>query len=93
MVLISGEGSIVLKFDAKNVNIVVGSENVSEAKLLLDGKYVNNKNKGSDVNDKGIVVINDERLYNVVAAEDYGQLTLRIDVSGKGFKIYTFTFG
>ena len=93
MELVSEEGSIVLKFDAKNVNIVAGSEKGSEASILLDNNYVNDKNKGSDANDKSMAAINNERLYSLVNTEDYGQHSLKINIKESGFKIYTFTFG
>lgn len=90
--LISRTGKVVLKFDAKNVNIVAGSRTGSIATILLDKVYINDKNKGSDVFSSK-VDIKEERLYSLVNAQDYGEYVLTIDVNVPGFKLYTFTFG
>jgi len=37
--------------------------------------------------------IDSQRLYNLINNNEYGQHVVTIDVSGKGFKLYTFTFG
>jgi len=96
MELVSDEGSILLIFDAKNVNIVAGSENSSEAFIFLNNEFENEKNKGSDVvvkDNKSVLGIQEFKLYNLASAESYGEHIISIDVAGKGFKIYTFTFG
>ncbi len=96
MELISDEGSILLIFDAKSANIVAGSENGSKSFVFLDNEFVNEGNKGSDViieENKSISKIQEFKLYNLASAENYGVHALNIDVMGKGFKIYTFTFG
>jgi hypothetical protein len=38
-------------------------------------------------------LIDGQRLYNLVTNKEYGEHTIEIDVKGKGFQIYTFTFG
>src|SRR3989338_5529746 len=96
MELVSDEGSILLIFYAKNVNIVAGSENSSEAFIFLNNEFENEKNKGSDVvvkDNKSVLGIQEFKLYNLASAESYGEHIISIDVAGKGFKIYTFTFG
>ncbi|MBS3105314.1 thioredoxin family protein [Candidatus Woesearchaeota archaeon] len=94
--LVSDDGSILLIFHAKAVNIVAGSENSSEAFVFLDNEFENEKNKGADVfikENKSISNINEFKLYNIANAENYGSHALSINVAGKGFRIYTFTFG
>ena len=49
--------------------------------------------RGTDVSDLGQVSINGQRLYNLTMHQEYGEHNLAIDVKGKGFQIYTFTFG
>lgn len=96
MELIGDDGEILLIFEAKKVNIVAGSENQSRANIFLDNDKVNEKNKGFDVeiqNNESIAGINEFRLYNLASAEEYGDHIIDIHVSGKGFRIYTFTFG
>ena len=96
MELISDEGEIFLIFDAKKVNIVAGSDNKSDAFVFLDSDFMNEKTKGDDTylkDGNSIVDINEYKLYNIASAEDYGTHTVELQVAGKGFKIYTFTFG
>ena len=96
MELIGEDGSIMLIFDAKSINMVAGAENESKAYVFLDTNFENEKNKGSDVEikeGKSIADIKEFKLYNVASAENYGEHIIQIDIVGKGFKIYTFTFG
>jgi len=96
MELASNEGSMLLIFDAKKINIVAGSENRSDAYVLLDTNFLDEKTKGSDAemqNNKSIVYISEFKLYNLASAEDGGAHILELQVGGKGFKVYTFTFG
>ena len=96
MELVSDEGEILLIFQAKVINIVAGSENGSEAFVFLDNEYENEKNKGSDViieENKSISNIKEFKIYNLANAENYDTHAININVVGKGFKIYTFTFG
>jgi hypothetical protein len=48
---------------------------------------------GNDLDTDGKLVINGQRLYNIGNNEQYGNRQIEIDVSGSGFRIYTFTFG
>ena len=96
MELVSDEGEILLIFQAKVVNIVAGSENGSEALVFLDNEIENEKNKGNDViikEDKSVSIIKEFKLYNIANAENYNTHAININVAGKRFKIYTFTFG
>ncbi len=96
MELVSDEGSILLIFQAKVVNIVAGSENGSEAFVFLDNEIENDKNKGSDIvfeNEKSVSKVKEFKLYNIASAENYDAHAININIVGKGFKIYTFTFG
>ena len=80
----------------KKVNIVAGSDSKSDAYILLDSDSLNEKTKGEDIylrNGKSIVDINEYKLYNIASAEDYGTHMIELQVAGKGFRIYTFTFG
>lgn len=37
--------------------------------------------------------IDSQRLYNLINSNEYGQHVVTVDVRGKGFQLYTFTFG
>ncbi|MBI4053116.1 MAG: thioredoxin family protein [Candidatus Diapherotrites archaeon] len=91
----SDTGKVALKFKAKNANIVAGSPNGSVLSVSVGGKPVSTENAGDDaVQDENFVVhVNEQRLYNLVSAQDYAEKTLVFDVKGNGFELYTFTFG
>lgn len=89
MQLESDTGKIYLAYNAKSVNIVASSDAGSTVAILVDGQPVST---GGDVVD-GKVSVSDERLYNVIMNDDYEPHELELRISGKGFRIYTFTFG
>ena len=94
MELVSDSGKIVLKYKAKTVNLVAGGK--SNLTLQLDGVVLTQNQLGSDAilkDGNPVVFIDEQRLYNVVDGGDYSERTITIDVKGKGFKLYTFTFG
>ena len=101
MRLVSDGGSVVLRYYAKQVNIVAGGE--SELSVTLDGRPVPERLRGSDLEgrpaagggiDATVVRTAGHDLYNVIdtdgAAEEH---VLRIDAAGPGLAMYTFTFG
>jgi thiol-disulfide isomerase/thioredoxin len=90
MELQSNNGSIILKYNAKSVNIVAGGK--GNFTVTQDGKLITNDLSKDSSND-GKFVIDEQRLYNLVTNKDYGEHTIEIDVKGQGFQIYTFTFG
>jgi len=89
MELQSETGRIVLSYSAKAVNIVAGGS--GELHITEDGSDLSAT--GSDVSQDGAVAIDGQKLYNLANHDDYGRHQIVIDVSGKGFEIYTFTFG
>jgi thiol-disulfide isomerase/thioredoxin len=90
MELQSNNGSIILKYNAKSVNIVAGGK--GNFTVTQEGKLITNDLSKDSSND-GKFVIDEQRLYNLVTNKDYGEHTIEIDVKGEGFQIYTFTFG
>jgi thiol-disulfide isomerase/thioredoxin len=101
MELQSDTGSIALAYSAKSVNIVAGGrggegegEGGEELSISEDGVALTNKSgRGTEVSEQGKLVVDGQRLYNLVMHEGYDWHSLIIDVKGKGFQIYTFTFG
>jgi hypothetical protein len=51
------------------------------------------KHCGADLSEEGKFTIDGQRLYNLSMHDDYGAHSIVIDVKGKGFQAYTFTFG
>jgi thiol-disulfide isomerase/thioredoxin len=91
MELQSETGSIALVYSAKSVNIVAGGKgeiNVSEDGSTLVGKY-----RGVDLSKGGKFTTDGQRLYNLSIHNDYGAHSIVLDIKGKGFQAYTFTFG
>lgn len=80
MELFSEGGRIILNYKSKNVNLVAGSSEKKEIKILLDGEEFEN------------IEISDFDLYNIIEGEDYSEHKLEIIVP-KGVMVYTFTFG
>lgn len=90
MELQGDNGSIVLKYDSKAVNIVAGGD--GNFTVTQDGILIKD-DQSKDSSSDGTFMVDGQRLYNLVTNKDYGQHTIKIDVQGKGFQIYTFTFG
>lgn len=90
MELVSDTGKVVLDYNAKAVNIVAAGD--STLAIKLDKALIDSSSYGKDVNGAKVQV-SAERLYSLVFGQDYGEHMLEIDVEGKGFKLYTFTFG
>ena len=97
MELQSDTGSIALAYSAKSANIVAGGKGEGggeELSISEDGVALTNKSgRGIDLSEQGELVVDGQRLYNLVMHEGYDWHSLIIDVKGKGFQIYTFTFG
>ncbi|HZA99550.1 MAG TPA: thiol-disulfide isomerase, partial [Nitrososphaera sp.] len=91
MELQSEVGRIVLSYSAKAVNIVAGGK--GELNILEDDSPLGVSLSGRDISEDGTVKIDGQRLYNVVEHEGYGDHQIAIEVAGRGFQIYTFTFG
>lgn len=91
MRLESENGSIKLLYNAKEVNIV--TENYAELEIFLDGEPLPNEYAGKDVIKDNILRVSEAGLYNVISSENSASHILEIKVKGKGFQIFTFTFG
>ena len=101
MQLQSDTGRIVLTYYAKSVNIIAGGkgggsvfndEGVEEASAMSTTR-ISNKSLGEDLSPDGSFRIDGQRLYNLAIHNNYAAHYIVIDVKGKGFQFYTFTFG
>ncbi|AFU60119.1 thiol-disulfide isomerase [Candidatus Nitrososphaera gargensis Ga9.2] len=94
MELQSETGRVVLSYSAKAVNIVAGGSSGSVLYISEDGSSLTgSSSRGADVSEDGTIAIDGQKLYNLAMHENYGKHQLVINVKGKGFEIYTFTFG
>lgn len=93
MELVGKNGKIILDYSAKSINIVAGGK--GEITVMEFGKdnQTSNPYRGNDLDSEGKLTIDGQRLYNIGSHQDYGNHQIAIDVSGTGFRIYTFTFG
>jgi thiol-disulfide isomerase/thioredoxin len=102
----SDTGRIILNYSAKSVNIVAGGTPGTVGKVSIDNfKNLNGhisssslhqqeKDFGTDISKgTGEFSIDGQRLYNLINDNGYGEHVVNIDVRGKGFRLYTFTFG
>jgi hypothetical protein len=74
-------GSIVFKYEAKNVYLVASAIEPVEVEILKDGKLVKK------------ITINKEQLYPLIEDSDYGIHTLKIKIPKEGLRAFAFTFG
>jgi thiol-disulfide isomerase/thioredoxin len=87
----SETGRIALVYSAKSANMVAGGS--GEATISEDGSIHVSQYRGADLSEEGKFTIDGQRLYNLSMHDDYGVHSIVIDVKGKGFQAYTFTFG
>src|ERR671919_1906480 len=102
MQLQSDTGRIVLTYYAKSVNIIAGGkgggavfndEGVGVGAAAASTSKIPNKSLGEDLSPDGSFRIDGQRLYNLAIHNNYAVHNIVIDVKGKGFQFYTFTFG
>jgi thiol-disulfide isomerase/thioredoxin len=91
MELQSETGRVALVYSAKSVNMVAGGN--GEVTVSEDGSTLVGKYRGADLSEEGKFAIDGQRLYNLSVHDDYGAHFIVIDIKGKGFQAYTFTFG
>jgi thiol-disulfide isomerase/thioredoxin len=93
MELQSDSGRIILIYYAKSVNIVAAGKG-QQGLVSEDGSIpISTKSLGADLSNDGKFATYGQRLYNLAMHNNYGAHAILIDVKGKGFQIYTFTFG
>ena len=99
MELQNDTGRIVLIYYAKSANIIAGGrgggvvfndEGIGGAAAVASKS---NNSLGQDLSSDGSFRIDGQRLYNLAIHNIYTTHSIVIDVKGKGFQFYTFTFG
>jgi thiol-disulfide isomerase/thioredoxin len=108
MELQSDTGRIALVYYAKSANMVAGgkgggivsNDNDKQGEVGVHGQAaatltsnMSNKSLGEDLSSDGSFRIDGQRLYNLAMHNEYNAHSIIIDVKGKGFQLYTFTFG
>jgi len=109
MELQNDTGRIVLLYYAKSVNIIAGggdggvvindkggvggTATTTTTTTTTTTATTSNNSLGGDLSSDGSFRIDGQRLYNLAIHNNYAAHYLIIDVKGKGFQFYTFTFG
>ncbi len=108
MELQSDTGRIALLYYAKSVNIIAGGKgegivsNDNDDKVGAAGYMqaagnstanISDNSLGQDLSSDGSFRIDGQRLYNLAIHNNYAAHYILIDIKGKGFQFYTFTFG
>lgn len=86
-------GSIILTYYAKAINIVASGKGQTGVVTEDGNAKIPIKSIGTDLNNNGKFTLNGQRLYNLALHDSYGVHSIIINVKGKGFQLYTFTFG
>jgi thiol-disulfide isomerase/thioredoxin len=95
VVLDEAGGSIALRFHARDANLVLspGAHEPVPFRVRLDGEAPG-RSGGVDVDDDGIGLLADGRLYQLVRVHDrVRERTLEITFLDRGAELYVFTFG
>ena len=100
MELQNDTGRIVLIYYAKSANIIAGGRGggvvFNDDEGIGGGAAAaskSNNSLGQDLSSDGSFRIDGQRLYNLAIHNNYTTHSIVIDVKGKGFQFYTFTFG
>lgn len=91
MELVSESGAIKLLYNAKEVNIVTDKD--AELEILIDADPLPEKYAGTDIVSGNTLKVSEPNLYNIVNNAYSSSHVMEIKVKGKGFQIFTFTFG
>jgi thiol-disulfide isomerase/thioredoxin len=84
--------TIVLEYGAKDVNFVAEGNGSVDVTVRVDGEQPGDA-AGDDVARDGTATVENERLYDLVTHDDYGDHRVTITAEEPGLRAYTFTFG
>ncbi len=91
MRLESGAGSVELRYHARQVNVVTAGS--GQAEVFLDGAPLPAEYAGTDIAGGNRLSAAGPGLYNVVSGQAPSEHTLELRIEGRGFQVFTFTFG
>lgn len=93
----STQGSIIIRYKANKVNLVLEAAQEVVAEVRLDGQPLDSRYRGRDVitwENTGLLKVKEPKLYNVIdTGDDYGWHTLELIFSRPGVQAFAFTFG
>jgi thiol-disulfide isomerase/thioredoxin len=91
-------GYVVLKYEARNANAVLGALKMNPVRVQveLDGKELNKEKAGADVqwDSRGsFLTVKENRLYDIVRTRDLENHELKLSTNANDLCLYTYTFG
>jgi hypothetical protein len=95
--LVEEKGSILISYQAAEVNLVINPEDGTAFKVYLeqDGVPLRGEDFGDDVHGqdgKAVMEIDAPRMYNIVKNKEFGRHLLRLTTDSPAFSAYAFTF-
>lgn len=93
----SGDASLVINYEAKEVNLVVKPLAAGEIKVLaqINDAPIAKENRGADIieeNGKTYLVVKEPRMYNIINNTKFGRSTLKLTSSSTSFGAFAYTF-
>ncbi len=89
----TGAGSIAYRFEARDLNLVLGSERTVPFTVLLDGEPPGD-DAGADADGTGAGVLAEPRMYQLVRIRGaVRERTFELRFAAPGARAYVFTFG
>lgn len=86
---------IIYRYNAKNVYMVFGSPKMNKVRVSLDGAPLGAR-AGTDVREEkgqSYLYVSEERVYNIVKGDSYGEHTLEFVSETPGLEVYVLMFG
>lgn len=88
----TSDAMVVYRYNAKDVYLVAEAGVATQVEVFVDGKHPQPSSK-SEVDGQGMITIKESRLYHVATSEATGEHVLKLQIHGRGVRLYTFTFG
>jgi thiol-disulfide isomerase/thioredoxin len=92
------EGHIIVRYLALEANAVIMSEGDAGFPVLVmqDDRFLTEENKGDDIaleeDGRSIIVVTEARMYNLIKNKEFGEHTLRLSTTSRGFALFSLTF-
>jgi hypothetical protein len=93
-----GEGHIVIRYTALDVDVVISPSAKAEAEIEVqqDGSSLTAENRGEDVrvdaDGRSVLTVREARSYNVVRNREHGEHLLKLTAPTGGVSLYSFSF-
>ena len=93
------EDYVIANYSARSANVVIMPEGDEPFKVLvtLDGRSLDNMNKGEDVvideDGRSFLYVDSPKMYKTVETTSFGSHVLKLSSNSADFSIFAFTFG